>query len=288
MKASKESPIFILGNPRSGTSLLRLLLHTHSRICIPPESHFFLWLENKYSRWNMDKLDDYLNDLFLATKIETWELNKQALKVHLKLNKPENYAKLTQYVYLFYGNENGKKTLIWGDKNSLWIEKLNIIKRHFPNALVIHVIRDGRDVACSYRSLNKLNLKSIYAPSLPCSIEEIANIWQNNNQAIAQYTKSLKPFQYREVRYEDLIENTENVLIGLMNFLGLNLELKQLKYYNLPEKDIEPVAFLSWKKKLQNPPDSTNIGKYLIELEKNEIMEFNKIAEETLCKYNYL
>jgi hypothetical protein len=36
-----QEPIFILGNPRSGTSLLRLMLHSHSEICIPPESHFF-------------------------------------------------------------------------------------------------------------------------------------------------------------------------------------------------------------------------------------------------------
>ena len=40
--------LFIIGNPRSGTSLLRLMLTCHPEIVIPPESHFFLWLEEKY------------------------------------------------------------------------------------------------------------------------------------------------------------------------------------------------------------------------------------------------
>jgi hypothetical protein len=39
---AEERPIFVMGCPRSGTTLLQLMLHRHSRIAIPPENRFVL------------------------------------------------------------------------------------------------------------------------------------------------------------------------------------------------------------------------------------------------------
>src|SRR5690554_1611570 len=111
-----NKPIFILGNQRSGTSLLRLMLHSHPEICIPPESHFFLWLENKYGNWNDAYLEKFLDDLYKATKFETWNLERTELRNYLRGFSIENYAHLISLIYKFYALKENRNPRYWGDK----------------------------------------------------------------------------------------------------------------------------------------------------------------------------
>ncbi|MGB0789818.1 MAG: sulfotransferase, partial [Marinirhabdus sp.] len=75
----KQSRVFILGNPRSGTSLLRLMLNQHSSIVAPPESGFSLWWLHKYGNWCKadnapQKINGFIDDVLSSRKIETWHL----------------------------------------------------------------------------------------------------------------------------------------------------------------------------------------------------------------------
>lgn len=47
------SPMFVIGSPRSGTSLLRLILTDHTKFIIPPECGFNLWLHNQFGDWSV-------------------------------------------------------------------------------------------------------------------------------------------------------------------------------------------------------------------------------------------
>ena len=283
-----QKPIFILGNPRSGTSLLRLMLDSHPRITIPPESHFFLWLEKKYGIWNKEHLDDYLEDLFQSTKFETWLIEKDEIRLFLKSQKIEDYSQLNSLIYYFYSLKNKKEISFWGDKNSLWVEKLNEIKKYYPKAFYIHIIRDGRDVACSYKQLNSININSQYAPKLANQIEEIAVNWQENVECIADLFNSLDSKKTIQIKYEDLVRTPRATLQKVLNLMELDVTENQIQYYLKDKKDIEPEEFFGWKEKLTQPPDVTNIGKYEKELTKSEIDTFNRLANKNLTKYGYL
>ena len=284
-----ESPLFILGNPRSGTSLLRLMLHRHSKICIPPESHFFLWLENKYGEWDLSMLDEYLKDLYSSTKFETWELEKEELKTYLKMHNLSNYAILNSLIYRFFAvNQQEKSILYWGDKNSLWIEKLNRIKYYYPKAFYVHIVRDGRDVACSYKALYDKKINSPYAPKLPNAVENIANTWQKNVLALDIFLSSLPKSNYITVFYEDLLKYPEKILTSILEKLSLQFESNQLSYYTETQENIEPQEFIAWKEKLLHPPDLNNIGKFERELTVKEIQDFNQIAFTSLKTFGYL
>ena len=132
-KSNRDRPIFILGNPRSGTSLLRLMLHSHSQICIPPESHFFLWLEVKYGIWSLEMLEDFIQDLFNATKFETWNINREELSDFIINAAPKTYSFLISLIYQFYAEKHRGESKYWGDKNSLWTDKLERIRFYYPN-----------------------------------------------------------------------------------------------------------------------------------------------------------
>lgn len=282
-----DQPIFIIGNPRSGTSLLRIMLHNHSQIGIPPESHFFLWLEEKYQNWSLNQLESYLTDLYNSTKFETWQINKTDLKSFILEYEPQSYAQLNSLVYYFYSREKNKHIQYWGDKNKLWKEKLTTTLNYYPNARYIHLIRDGRDVACSFRELGAKKMESRYAPKLPTDISQIAEKWHTNISTIYNFQKRLNPQNTITIRYEDLLMNTESELKKICTFLKINFESNMLLFYLNKKEEIEPTEFYQWKEKLTSPPDVNNIGKYKEQLTKEEIEIFDSIAKNELKTFNY-
>ncbi|GGD84956.1 sulfotransferase family protein [Planktosalinus lacus] len=283
-----DKPIFILGNPRSGTSLLRLILHNNDRISIPPESHFFLWLEEKYGNWKDDYLHQYIEDLFNSTKFETWNISKSELIRFLESEKIQNYAHLTSLIYYFYSRNSTEQIFYWGDKNSLWKDKLERIKHYYPNALYVHIIRDGRDIACSYKNLAKKELKHKYAPKLSNKIEVIAQDWKTNIASIERFLDTIHSDNKITIYYEDLVRNLKLTTKKVLDKLNLDFMDNQLFYYKNESSNIEPLEFLNWKEKLMQPPDINNIGKFNKDLTKMDIKTFNNIAKATLEKHGYL
>ncbi|MEQ8625755.1 MAG: sulfotransferase [Vicingaceae bacterium] len=280
---------FILGNPRSGTSLLRLMLNAHKNIIAPPECGFMQWWHKKYCYWeegdNFSKqLDEFIEDLFTSKKIETWNIIASDLKEYIQKKRPKNYNELSACVYLTYGTKRKHaKCLI--DKNNYYIQHLELLTEMWPKAKFIHLIRDGRDVACSYRGVNKLETKSAYKPILPQKIEDIAEEWVQNNMLINQLSTK---YEYLLIRYEDLLNDSKNSMIKICEYLGLSFDSQMLSYYESKEKFLtEPEETLDWKQKTKEKPDSKRIGQYHSALNEVEVAIFESIAAKELKKYGY-
>jgi hypothetical protein len=285
--------VFILGNPRSGTSLFRLMLNSHSMINATPECGFLHWWYKKYADWDSscvtsNRLDEYISDLESSKRIEDWKMDYAQLKEKIVQENPDNYAKLGEIVYVFYGEQKGKKAKVIADKNNYYINHFNDLNEIWPDAKYILVIRDGRDVACSYLNIETLVTNSPYKPKLSTDIKTIAKEWLTNNQNVLSFSESLNNNQFMVIRYEDFVTDSELYLTKVCNFLGLNFESNMLNYYikNAKEQD-EPLSSLDWKKKTLEKPDKDNIGKYKMELEKQSIEEFNTTATDLLQKFNY-
>lgn len=284
------SPIFILGNNRSGTSLLRLMLTCHEEIIIPPESHFMLWNYDKYRFWTPeDGYENFLFDLFASTKFETWKLDKTELKSFLIQRNPKSYSELCADVYIFYGVKQNKVPSFWGDKNSLWVEKLPVLHLLYPNAKFIHIVRDGRDVATSYLTLSAYTgTRHRYFPKFSYRLEEIAKIWSNNVLSVSRFLSQLPHQNYIEIKYEDLVCDNLATLTRVFDFLGLPLSPAVFNYYEINKSQkLEPEEFLVWKAKLNEPLDKQNIGKYRHKFTQSEIKMFEQIAADALEKYGY-
>jgi len=280
---------FILGNPRSGTSLLRLMLNAHMNIISPPECGFMQWWYEVYKDWNLndncsERLDDFIEDLFNSKKIESWCLDKMVLKKFIQKQQPANYNELSTCVYLSYGKKTDNIQYII-DKNNYYIHYLDWLVAMWPNSKIIHLVRDGRDVACSYRGVNGLETTSLYKPNLTQNIDEIAKEWRQNNLNINQLSND---FEYLLVRYEDLLNHPKKVLKKICNFLNLRFDSQMLKYYELEEVFLtEPKETLDWKKKTREKPDISRIGQYHSVLNIEEIKIFENIAKNQLQAYGY-
>ena len=288
--AMAKSPVFLLGNNRSGTTLARMMLTSHPDIIIPPESHFFMWLYEKYRDWEPNYgLMGFVKDLMGCTKIETWAMQKEPLLEYIRMKRPTCYGDIISCVYSYFGVILGRRANRWGDKNSLWPEKLHVIDAVFPKAVVVHIVRDGRDVAVSYRELAKRRNESKYSPRLPHKIEEIATIWSRNVRMVRDLGKKLGHLRYYEFRYEDLLDAPETEMRSLLRFLGMEYNPAVMQYGELSEiGKYEPPEFLTWKEKVFKPIDNRNKGKYIRLLTANQINDFERIALKELTYYKYI
>ena len=286
-------PFFILSNPRSGSSLLRIALDCHSELTVPPECGFIQWWYKKYSNWKVkdnysERLNEFCKDIASSKKIETWDLDFIFFK-ELVLNcLPVNYSELTSLIYISFGLNRGKNIKMWGDKNNYYIHHVNLLNNLFPSAKYIFLVRDGRDVACSYRELNQLKSRSKYFPKLTSEISTIAQEWKENNENLLSFFESVSEQNKLIVKYEDLITDLEAELYRISKFINLPFDIKMLKYYEInQEHKIEPEIMIDWKKKTLKEPDSSGINKYKMRLSREEILSFNSIAINCLKYFDY-
>jgi hypothetical protein len=177
-------PIFIVGCHRSGTTLLRLILDSHPNISCGPETRF-------------------LRDLKHLTRDSWSQLSLYGF--------PREYwhAKVATMFGSFqqdYANRRGKRR--WADKTPLYAMSLDYIIELFPHAQVIHVIRDGRDVVASHRSTF----------GYWSAVKSTAK-WHRYVNTVRAVGSQLPRDQYFELRYEELIGDTEGTLRTLLAFL---------------------------------------------------------------------
>lgn len=266
--------------------MFRLMLNTHSQITVPPESGFALWFAKKYKsiqEYKENTYKEYLEDLFSAKKFETWKLNKQeVLEIFMK-KKPKTYSNLTKLVYEAYSNKQSKRSKIFGDKNNYYIDYVEDLAKVFPETKFLFIIRDGRDVAVSYKQINEISIDSLYKPKLEQNITKIAKEWTKNASTLKKFVTNHKvPAMF--VRYEDLLTNTEKTMKKVLSFLGLNYESIILNFYKYND---EPKEFLQWKRKTISKLDTTNFNRYKKFLTDVEIEEYEIVAKDMLEFFDY-
>lgn len=286
--------LFIVGNPRSGTSLLRLMLTNHPQICVPPECGFIQWWHGKYGDWSTSdatqngRVQKYIGDLKTSRKIETWALDFESLAERIRKSAPGDYATLCREVIGHFAASSGRSVRYLGDKNNYYVNHLALLKVLFPKARYLCLVRDGRDVAVSYKRLKDLRSESKYKPVLPTEIDEIALQWSENNERIARQLHEDSAVDSEFIRFEDLILNGRTVLSEVCDWLGIEFNDSMLQYPERKEgRHDEPEEFLKWKKKTLNPPDPSSLGKFREELSAAEIAEFESTAGNTLLKFGY-
>lgn len=284
MSAAQEiSPFFIIGNPRSGTSLLRLMLNNHPLISVPPECGFVVWLHEKYKEESfLDKnvVENFITDVMKSRKFETWGVDRETIESFVLSRSFQQYKEIASAIYFAFALKIGKSPALIGDKNNYYIKHIETLKEIFNSPKFIFIVRDGRDVACSYRELSLKNISSIYAPNIPSSLELMANEWAVNNSLILKELNEQSLF----VSYEDLVSDTSQTLGRICSFLNVVFSESMLEYY---EHNDEPLEFLQWKSKTLEKPDAGNVGKYKNILTHDEVMLFESLAGETLSAFGY-
>lgn len=290
---NSRMPIFILGNPRSGTTLLRLMVGSHPAISIPPECGFAVWWRPKYRGWSATDAtgrgaEEFVTDLSVSKKIETWGLDFNEILLEIRDRRPEDYASLVSLIYENYARKHSPGSRRWGDKNNFYVRHVAEIREIFGDAQFLHIVRDGRDVACSYRELASRESDSRYYPDLPFDLAEIAAEWTSNIASVEESFRSLPEDSRKTIRYEDLVRSPEIVLRDVCEFLQEAFDPGMLDYHVANRSGArEPFEFLEWKSRTLESPDVSRIGRYLASLRTDEVDLFDTLASATLQQFGY-
>jgi hypothetical protein len=282
----------IVGSPRSGTTLLRFMLDSHSELTIPPETGF-LTLASKL-RGRSDRLRERLFHAVInhPQPFSAWpdfEIPEDAFWAALSEITPFTVSEGLRAFYRLYAARLGKPR--WGDKTPLYCQELDTIRRVLPEGRFIHIIRDGRDNALSLR-------KMWFSPGW--EIETQAAYWRKN--ILSARRDGLGRPDYMEVRYEDLILSTRAALERICAFTGLSYEDSMLTYYTrAPERlrehkgrlrtDGTPLITqeqrLHQQKRTTEPPDPACIFSWKRSMSTEERRRFQLVAGDLLKDLGY-
>jgi Sulfotransferase family len=256
----KHTPIiFVLGAPRSGTTLLQSSLNAHPGIVAPPESYFILFLYSRFGkirRFDADSITKFVEALFsehIFAKL--WGLDKIQIEKNLQaIGKNADFATLCKMVFYQVANNKEKLSLI-SDKNpkhSLFAKKLLKI---YPEARFIHIIRDPRDnVNSNMHSLRKKN--PIF----------LAQQWLGFNTHIEDIKRKY-PGKFFTIIYENMVVEPESTFVSLCGFLGVPYNDSMLKH-QFPERlqTYEDRKFYEMFKtahqSMLKPINTSNLGKW--------------------------
>ena len=207
---------FIVGTGRSGTTMLRMMLDAHPDLAVPPETHFIPTLARAFEDPSK-QLDDFLE---LVASFHTWRdfgIDTERLREALTAPGPFHLTPALRTFFRLYAQRFGKPR--WGDKTPMYFADMDLVQRVVPEARFIHLIRDGRDVALSIKDL-------WFGPN---SIREAAGWWVSRIQHARSQVQALR--YYMEVRYEDLVRDTANVLRRICAFIDLPWHPSMLDYH---------------------------------------------------------
>ncbi|GGD49785.1 sulfotransferase family protein [Muriicola marianensis] len=270
------SEIYIVGVGRSGTSLLQSMLHAHSELTSAPESHFFrsyLSKEGKTAMFEKKGSKEFTKILRNDRHFQRLELNPGSFKAleGATFNMADVYTEINEQLK----NRNRKSRLV--DKDPRNLENISSIHSHFPQAQIIHIIRDPRDVVYS-------KLKANWSSKRPYWLH--AMIGEAQMKHGLKSADRLKSVSYYRLRYEDLLEDPEETLKGLCDFLGIAFEEGMLRF-NDAAKDLVTKEEMQWKKETLKPLMKGNRFKWKEFYTPFQLAVIEAIAKPTMLKFGY-
>ena len=235
-----DTPIFIVGTPRSGTTLTATILNKHSRIFIPGETHFF---DDIYSRrfeigslaepTTADTIIQRLSTIYTRYNEETDQkrinalFNDNSIINDFKANC-KTYRDIYSWFLQLQMRYEGK--VRWGNQVPRDLYYTSEIHSFFPNAKFIICIRDIKDFLVSYKNKwkiatkthNKQRLKILYHPIIT------SLIWKSSMNHIRKLLEIVPKKNRTIVRYETIVQFPEATIRDVCNCIGEQYEDKML------------------------------------------------------------
>ena len=275
--------VFILGKGRSGTTLLQSLLNSHPNIVAPPESKFVVLHRAKFGgikKWTEKNVHEFVAALFSEFFFyHTWKIDRQKLTDFL-LSAVDvlDYSLACKMVY--YSIRGNKQDIILiSDKNPFYAIFIPELRKVFPEAKYIHLVRDPRD--------NVLSTLKAYGGTNPTFMSWQ---WLIHNRIIEEDKRNY-PEQYFSLLYENMVKDIDGTMKSICVFLGIPYS-EAMKDINREELKStyagDPAAFIKNKESMLAPINTGNIDKWKKEMSAAQIAIVERITGKFAHeKYGY-
>jgi hypothetical protein len=218
-------PIFVIGCPRSGTNLLYDCLLSSGGFAIYrgriPVHQVLIPRLGK-----LDRLENRKKIISIWLRSEGFRrsgLDREDLSAKL-MEQCRNGGEFLRVVMEQIASQ--QKAARWALYDPEMLVRMATIKKEIPDALFVHVIRDGRDIALSLRKLG--DFTPMPWSRTPGSLEQTALYWEWLVRKGRSYGSQI-PGDYTEIRFEDLVGEPRRTLQALGQFLGQDLDYERIQ-----------------------------------------------------------
>lgn len=272
-----STPFFILNAGRSGSTLLNRMLNEHPQLGLPTEQYFlgpavFKFHFYNYIWWR-DLTQIIAGELWDARK-HTWELDLLTVLKGIS-NLTTRERSLERMVELLYRHVVDKP--VWGDSTPLNTVYFKEIYHLYPKAKFIFLLRDGRDVAASYKqggpeAFGELSL-----------VNQSTERWLLHGKALRWYMRRTEVLR---VKYEALIHEPATELNRICDFLEVeSMPAKWLDYtQNVPQSDFFQPAHHDGVRRF---PFLDSVGNWRSVLTEEEVDYCHRLMKSQLKSFDY-
>lgn len=271
----KEIPLFfVIGRPRSGTTLLRTLFDAHPNVKIGLECPYILSLYDKYGNkniWTKEELESFYNDLMQQSfwhfyRFEELQIDFKSLKEDIMNCVGEtSFTGLIKLIYPRYISDFPKEEILaYGDKNPDYTLRFKELFDTISNAKYIFLTRDYRDQLLSVKNagFGKKGRKD----------SRVLYLWRKSYLDISE-VRTAYPNSFYSLRYEDFVLKPEHYFKEMCEFIGIPYYSEVLDFH----KHKDDVGFYpeeimkKYQKSLFKPIDSSKVYGWKSKMTEREV-----------------
>lgn len=280
--------LFACGVPRSGTTLLQRMLNNHPEMAVANDTHFVpraLELTDKSLIAAAQsgapipltaKLAANVRDYHRFYRLGLAESEFDAIS-----NQAETYQELVSRLYSLHAQKANKA--LAGEKTPDYLRRLDLLHGLFPSARLVHLVRDGRDVALSLRQWAKPDKG-------PGRIE----LWNENPIAVCalwwrwlvmtarNQAANIEPSSYCEIHYDNLVSAPAESMQSLCQFLEIDYSERMIEYHRGKSK---PNGSLSAKSAWLAP--QSGLRNWKTDMAVDELELFEALAGNALEQFGF-
>jgi len=278
--------LFACGVPRSGTTLLQRMLDHHPELAVANDSHFIpraLELTDKsLIQQAQAGLEIELTDE-LATNVRDyhrfWRLGIDGEEFELVRDKSETFQQLVSGLYGLLAQKQNKRFA--GEKTPDYVRRLPMLQGLFPCAKMIHLVRDGRDVALSLLQWASPKKGPGRIPLWDDDPVAVCAMWWRW-LVMASREKAIASAHYLEIHYEDLVRDPETTTRQVCDFLDLEFSEQMMDYHRGKSQQKNNCSAKSaWL------APQTGLRDWRTDMESEQVQLFEVLASDALREFGY-
>lgn len=271
---SARGPIFVAGLERSGTSLIFALLASHPNIAMTRRTNLWTHFYGQYGDLSDEaNLDRCLAMMMRYRRLHVLSPDRERLRAEFTKG-PRTYGALFALLEQQYADRLGKPR--WGDKSLNTERYADQIVRAYPDARVVHMMRDPRDRYASSKTRWERRRGGVGAGTA----EWLASA------RMASRNQERHPTNVRVLRYEDLVTDAEAALRGVCDFIEEPFALAMFSFDGAPVFR-DKGSNSSYGARAAGAISADSVGRFRAVLSASDVEFMQLVARDEMARYGY-
>lgn len=269
-------PFFLVGCPRSGTTLLQQMLDAHPAVAVAPETFFVRRQWARRAQWGpltddaaLGRWIDHFvtSDEFADTKLAPEDFRRDALRT--ERTWPAQFAALLEAI------RTARGALRVGEKTPNHLFAMRQLEEWFPGCRFVHIVRDPRAVAASWKHVPWTTRLGVGD----------ADVWRQY-AAAARRTPPRSSGALLTLHYEALVQSPEATLRRVCDFLSLDFDTTMLHHHEQGIVGVD-LAREPWKQAAALPVSDEATNRWQRGLSPSEVRDVEAVAFHEMRRLGY-